>query len=106
MRFLLEDLILKKISPTEVECLPTGVDAYYERVLESIERDGEASDRTQTQGQFRVKVQLLEQLVSRGDLSRERFNQLCKQHRESLPRIWGSILYRASRAIRFGQRAS
>jgi WD40 repeat protein len=84
LRLLVEDLSAKRMTLAEAGDLPAGVGAYYERVLESIERTGCANERAQVETQFRSKVQMLERLVADGHLPRERFGQLCKEERELL----------------------
>ena len=84
IRLLLEDLATGRLSLKDVERLPTGLEAILGRVLDAIEQSARKAGKGELQREFRAKVRVLERLVAQGELSRERFGQLCKDERQEL----------------------
>ncbi len=78
LRLLLEDLALGRISLSRLDKIPVGVQAYFSRIFEVIQKQAEATRGPNARELVRSKVELLNQMVQKGDISSKRYEELCK----------------------------
>ena len=71
LRMLLEDLEEGRLTFGQIDILPTGLVAYFERTLDFIEREGRTHESPDVQALLRAKQETLEALVAQGILKQD-----------------------------------
>jgi tetratricopeptide (TPR) repeat protein len=84
LRMLLEDLSEGRITFGEIETLPKGVQAYFERILEYIEGEGRTREMPDIEPLLQAKRATLESLVEQGFLPQEQLEMQLERERAAL----------------------
>jgi hypothetical protein len=84
LRMLLEDLAEGRLAFGEVEALPRGLVAYFERVLEFMELEGRSRDTLDAEPALRAKRETLDSLVAQGLLTKEQVSAQLERERAAM----------------------
>jgi hypothetical protein len=87
VRLLVEDIAAGNIKLADISRLPTGIRAYFKRVLAAVEQAGRTIERAALEAQFRAKIDMLNQLEKKKKISPAEVGRLCKSEREALESV-------------------
>jgi WD40 repeat protein len=86
VRLLVEDLAGGSIRLADIDRLPRGVGAFFDRILAALEQACRGSEKAELEAQFRAKLHVLKELEKQGKISSADVEGTCRTARKEMER--------------------